>query len=372
MSCNLRSRNSPVPLDSRQPTAPTRVRRRRTIRVPPSPPRTTDARAGPDAERPPDRRRRGPVPDRSRGSCDSPCHDGAPRRSGFPLLHCLSSLCCPSPVPCLSQLRRLRKWHCLSASRWRASSPTTTTTCTAATNVRTDGRTSCQRHQRLSPASTCARERGSRKVAVPTCTASAPGHEHLHRIHAAGHAAHTDDPDFQGKAARQSCTARTATGRMRRDPGGLRRLKSRPQPVGAPTGSIGHPQQGVHQHQGLCPGVQGGPGDVGEIGQSLGLSFTHRGSPQTAAAATASAVARAEWANMRLRSSRRLGQLTLTSTATTPGRPGQQSAPPVGRSSTRRPQMLATTRAPCFDQKREGASLSDPGRPPPAPAVRPS
>ena len=51
---------------------------------------------------------------------------------------------------------------------------------------------------------------------------------------------------------------------------------------------------------------------------TLGLSLAQRGRLQAALAATASAVAVAEWANMRRRSSR-LGQLTFTSTATTSG-----------------------------------------------------
>ena len=51
---------------------------------------------------------------------------------------------------------------------------------------------------------------------------------------------------------------------------------------------------------------------------TLGLSLAQRGRRQAALAATASAVADAEWANMRRRSSR-LGQLTFTSTATTSG-----------------------------------------------------
>jgi hypothetical protein len=70
--------------------------------------------------------------------------------------------------------------------------------------------------------------------------------------------------------------------------------------------------------------------------------LTQRGCPHSAAD-TASAVAVAEWANMRERSST-LGQLTLTSTATT-GAP-TSSAAAAAKSSTLRPQMLATTRAP--------------------------
>ncbi len=57
----------------------------------------------------------------------------------------------------------------------------------------------------------------------------------------------------------------------------------------------------------------------------FGLNFTHSGNRHAAAAVTACAVARAEWANMRPRSSR-LGQLTFTSTAMTPGAPSSIAA----------------------------------------------
>jgi len=61
------------------------------------------------------------------------------------------------------------------------------------------------------------------------------------------------------------------------------------------------------------------------MSDTLGLNFTHNGNPHAVDAATAWAVACAEWANIRLRSSR-LGQLTLTSTATTPGAPASIAA----------------------------------------------
>jgi hypothetical protein len=77
----------------------------------------------------------------------------------------------------------------------------------------------------------------------------------------------------------------------------------------------------------------------------LGLSFAHRGRPQAAVAASASSVAAAEWANIRSRSST-LGHETLTSTATTSGGAPASIAAALPNSSTVRPQMLATTRAP--------------------------
>jgi hypothetical protein len=58
-------------------------------------------------------------------------------------------------------------------------------------------------------------------------------------------------------------------------------------------------EHGVHQDQRLGPGRQAAPA-MSVRSATLGLSFTHRGSPQAAEAATASAVAEAEWANIRL------------------------------------------------------------------------
>ena len=76
----------------------------------------------------------------------------------------------------------------------------------------------------------------------------------------------------------------------------------------------------------------------------FGLNFTHSGNPHAAEAETAWAVASAEWANMRPRSST-FGQLTLTSTAMTPGAPASIEAA-WAYSCALLPQMLATTRAP--------------------------
>ena len=87
----------------------------------------------------------------------------------------------------------------------------------------------------------------------------------------------------------------------------------------------------------------------------LGLSFAHRGRLAAAAASTTSAVAVAEWANSRRRSSR-LGQEALTSTATTWDGASASNDAARANSSTVRPQMLATTRAP--EATRAGRSSS--------------
>ena len=77
----------------------------------------------------------------------------------------------------------------------------------------------------------------------------------------------------------------------------------------------------------------------------FGLSLAHRGRPAAAAASTTAAVATAEWAK-RARRSSRFGHEALTSTATTSGGASASSSAARANSSTVRPQMLATTRAP--------------------------
>src|SRR5439155_8707816 len=75
------------------------------------------------------------------------------------------------------------------------------------------------------------------------------------------------------------------------------------------------------------------------------LSFAHNGRPHARLASTTSAVAAAEWANMRRRSST-LGHDTFTSTATTPSGAPERIVATFSYASTVNPQMLATTRAP--------------------------
>ena len=76
-----------------------------------------------------------------------------------------------------------------------------------------------------------------------------------------------------------------------------------------------------------------------------GESFTQRGRPAAAAAATTSAVAMGERANIS-RPSSRFGHDTLTSTAMIESDAAAMSAAALAYSSTRLPQMLTTTRAP--------------------------
>ena len=75
----------------------------------------------------------------------------------------------------------------------------------------------------------------------------------------------------------------------------------------------------------------------------FGLSFTHRGTPASRAAATTSAVAWGEWANISRRLSR-LGQLAFTSSATISA--PRMAVAAAANSSTVRPQMEPTTLAP--------------------------
>src|SRR3954454_21135715 len=78
---------------------------------------------------------------------------------------------------------------------------------------------------------------------------------------------------------------------------------------------------------------------------TLGLSLAHRGRRQPAVAAIASAVSAGEWANIDRRLST-LGQLRLTSTATTSGGAPASAVAAFSYASTVKPQMLATTVAP--------------------------
>ena len=143
-----------------------------------------------------------------------------------------------------------------------------------------------------------------------------------------------------GKAARQSCTARTATGRMagpeRPPPPG-----ARAQTVATPVHVDGHAQHRVHEDERLGSRLQRGAGDSRRCQRRSGSASPTAADLHAADAATARAVACAEWANIRLRSST-LGQLTLTSTATMPGVPASMAAA-WAYSSAVRPQILATT-----------------------------
>ena len=77
----------------------------------------------------------------------------------------------------------------------------------------------------------------------------------------------------------------------------------------------------------------------------MGLSLAHRGRPHPSVARSTSVVASAEWAN-RSRPASVLGHDRLTSTATTPSGAAASSSAARRYSSTVRPQIDATTRAP--------------------------
>ena len=170
---------------------------------------------------------------------------------------------------------------------------------------------------------------------MPTCTASAPA---MRNSTAAAPSATPPTPTMpaSGKAARQSKTARNATG-CRAGP------ESPPASALRSAVSTDIPKSVLVRVRASAPAPSAAPA-ISTRSEVLGLSLAHRARPAAPAASTASAVAVAEWANMRERSSR-LGQLTLTSTATTPGAPAIWPAA-VANSSTVRPQTLATTRAP--------------------------
>ena len=113
-----------------------------------------------------------------------------------------------------------------------------------------------------------------------------------------------------GKAARHSHTARTDTG--------WTALPDSPPPPPPSTGrpdsvSRARPRSVLTNVSASAPPASA-PEAISTMSGTFGLSLAHRGKPQAVAAITR-AVASAEWANMRDRSST-LGQLTLTSSAT--------------------------------------------------------
>ena len=164
------------------------------------------------------------------------------------------------------------------------------------------------------------------------------------------------------RAARHSHTARTATG--------WTAAPERPPPpaprTGRPVSDVDRqPEQGVDERQRRRPRPRGRRPRSRPRRARWGSAWP------TAAARTPwpparRDVASAEWANMRERSST-LGQLTFTSSATitTPGRHRHGTRHQLGgtaKSSTVRPQMLTTTRAP--EAARRGQVVGRPRRQP--------
>ena len=137
----------------------------------------------------------------------------------------------------------------------------------------------------------------------------------------------------------QSKTARSATGRM---PGPLTPPPTAPSAGRRASTSMARPRIVLTSTSALAPAPSAAPATSTRSGV-LGLSLAHSGRPAARQASTTSAVARAECANIRDRSSR-FGQLALTSTAATSA-PASASAA-AANSSTVRPQSDATTVAP--------------------------
>ena len=169
--------------------------------------------------------------------------------------------------------------------------------------------------------------RGSRKVAVPTWTASAP----------ACRSSTASWPDctpptptiaVSGNAARHSQTARTATGCT-----GAPESPPPPAPrTGRPVSVSRASPSSVFTSVSPSAPPSSAPVAISTTSGTLGLSLAQRGRPHLVAAMTR-AVASAEWANMRDRSST-FGQLTLTSSAAMQ-RPGSVFAAAATSSAAR-------------------------------------
>ena len=156
-----------------------------------------------------------------------------------------------------------------------------------------------------------------------------PGQQQLHRVLAGGHPAHAHDRQRRGRRR----------GRRRRPappPGGwpAPTVRRRPPPAGAGgfDGSMAMPITVLTRVSASAPASRAARrdlGEVGDVGAELGPAAAgrRRRPPRT----TASPVAEA-WANMRRRPST-LGQLRLTSTATT----GRRRRPAGPRPPSRRP-----------------------------------
>ena len=183
------------------------------------------------------------------------------------------------------------------------------------------------RLRRLPPSSS--RRRRARELIPPTPTIetggpAGPGAPRGKRQPAVVHRAERHGPDRRA--------GKSAAGRPRAEP------------VGPVLRVDRHAEQRVHQHErlGSCTRVRRRRSRPGRPRSgSASPKAAHR---HADAASTASAVADRECANIRLRSSR-FGQLTFTSTATTPSAPASIWAA-RSNCSTVLPQMLATTVAP--------------------------
>src|SRR5690606_5856202 len=188
--------------------------------------------------------------------------------------------------------------------------------------------------QASSSASTRAGARGSAKVAVPTWTAEAPA-----RSSSAASSPRATPPTptigRSGSAAWTSCTARTATGWVA-GPGRPPPRSPEPGRKAPGSGSMAMPRTVFTSVTASAPAARAASA-IGTRSVTLGLSFAQRGRPQAAAAATASWVALALWAN-RSRAASVLGHDRFTSTATTQSGASARSWAAASYSATLRPQ----------------------------------
>ena len=174
-----------------------------------------------------------------------------------------------------------------------------------------------------------------------------PGHEQLDGVPAVGT---PPTPTMAGRAGRRARRRRPGpppggwpgpTGRRRPRPSSGRRV----------SGSMAMPSTVLTSVTASAPAAAAASATSARSA-TFGLSLAQRGRPHAGAtAATTSAVAAGEWANMR-RAVLEVGARQLTSTATTSAGAGQQAGG-LAKSSTVRPQMLTTTRAPAAEQRRQ-------------------
>ena len=217
-----------------------------------SPPPIAASRAGRSTRRPRTHRRE-PRPVRSRhGPGVASGVSGAATVPGGPAI----PVGPPFPVgrPCPeSRRRRADPARCVASRPGRRPRPTAARPCTAPTRLRTSA-TSCTRHHRaesgqhLSRGPRVAKRR--RAHLAPRRPRPASSRRRRRR---ASPLRRRRSPTW-GNAARQSWTARTATGRMAGP--------DRPPPPGPSRGGRsaaavdGHAEHGVHEHQGLGPGLR--------------------------------------------------------------------------------------------------------------------
>ena len=128
------------------------------------------------------------------------------------------------------------------------------------------------------------------------------GEQHLDGVDAARHATDADDADVGERGA----TVVDGAHRHRTDGRPRQPTAARPrsQTVRAAPHVDGHAEHGVHEHQRLGAGVERRAGDVDDVGDVRAQLHPQRQSARAPTPPRPAAVACAEWANIRLRSSR--------------------------------------------------------------------